>query len=300
MNKPESSVTSAGNPGQSRPGTSTSIASAPGQLPMSKYQHGLSNIGIAMGFAKATGATSFALHQNACVEMALNFERTDQARAIEYDYEPVTVLYYLEPVTGAPPRRIAMHVCRMARSAVPKVFLWNSKRWAVNLEMYPFGSKYDQLSDSILESLADRHEWPQWVNDAADDDEELDALLNSPSRRGLHSRVLITGYVHFDDVGGARKLDDAHQHRIYLRQGQGLPALPMQMSNGTKGMQAVLAMAELGDPIPVTFLLKSLVTCTLSGPEVVESVDFDFDVLQAFAVTPWDIEPRSAPLSAPE
>lgn len=299
MNKPESTVVSAVVSGAIPPESGASITAAIQSATMSKYQNGLSNLGIALGFAKADDAGNFALHQNACAEMALQFRIAEGARPIEFDYEPVTVLYHLMPQENAEPERVAIHVCRMARSAVPKVFLWNSKRWAVNLDMYPFGERYDQLSERIQSQLAEEHEWPAWVQDAIQEDEELEAMLNRPTRRGLHSRLLITGRVSFGDVPGARKLDDPRQHRILLRQDPTLPAIAVQISNGTKGMQAVLAMAEVNDPIPVTFLLKPLTTCVLAEePEKVASVNFDFDVLESFMITKADIDPSVSPPSS--
>lgn len=265
-----------------------------------KYRNGASNIGVACGFAAFDGEGRIRVHQNACREMGLPMELGAGVRGPSFPYEPVTVVYRLEPTETESPRLVALHVMRMARSMLPKTFYWNSQDWPLNLDFYPFRQdKAGTLTDDLLACLADEHDMPEWLHQACDDDDSLAELLEAAhSKKQLTNRLIVTGYVVPDRIVPVPREVASHDYlRVLLLQPGDADTIGLRMPPGTQGYNYMANGRCPADGIPVTVIGKLLVEIQREGEQVTKATT-DVLMLEMNAVQPWDLMDEALPAEA--
>lgn len=262
-----------------------------------KYRKGATNIGIMCGFATNSDDGTLHVHQTCCAELAFVMEHSEGSRKAEYDFEPVTVVYRVEPSGGdAPAKLIALHVTRMARDMAPKTFHWNRREWPRTLDFYPFlPSKAGQLRPEVVDALAAQHDLPEWLLRAAEDDDQLDELLFRPtSGKHLMNRVLITGTIFPGEMVEVPRDREAHDFlRLRLFQAEGDAPIGIRMPPGTPGYHFLADNPRARGGVVATAFAKPFMAYTVSddGPQ---GIHLDILLLQASAVTQADIEPAAA------
>lgn len=258
-----------------------------------KYRNGVTNIGVLCGFAALDAQGRLLVHQNACREMAFVLDRTESARAPEFEYEPVTVIYQLIPgPEGEQPRLSALHVTRMARSMLPKTFYWNSQDWPLNLEFYPFRpDKAGTLTDDLLEAIADESEYPEWLRHAAFEDDSLaDLISKTSSNKHLQNRLLITGHLRAGEMVAVPREVSAHDYlRVHLRQPGDSKSVGMRMNPGVRSFHYFAGERHPEGGIPVTAVAKATIEIEFDADERVTAATLDYHLLEANTVTQADV-----------
>lgn len=164
---------------------------------LTKYRNGVTNLGVMTGFATNTPDGGLRIRQTASAADAVPLVRAPQARAAEYDHEPVFVIFRMVPTPGTDvPTLVALHVTRLSKDRMPKPNHWfNPRAWASDMDFDPYYKRGEGRGwrREIVDSLADTLALPQWAIDAADGDSELAPLLYEPlSSSRLTSRLLLT------------------------------------------------------------------------------------------------------------
>lgn len=190
-----------------------------------KYRNAMTNIGIHVGFAVNLPDGTLRVRQNASIEAAWVFTRSEDARPAEFEFEPVTVIYRAEPTQDGV-RLLALHVTRMAKNMVPKSFKWLSQKWPINRDFYPFKpEKVGTLTDAIQASLAEESRWPDWLERAAEDDFVLDDYLRGKhSNSHLSNRLLLTGRITTGQITPIPATPELPSITLHLRQSFHRPA----------------------------------------------------------------------------
>lgn len=205
-----------------------------------KYRNGMTNLGVMCGFASNDPDGTLRIHQVSCPDMAFAFNRADGVRRAGFNMEPVTVIYRALPFNeGEQLVMEALHVCRMARSVVPKSFYWHSREWPRSNPFYPFREdRAGTLSDEVMAQLVDEHDLPDWVREAMAADEAFEEVLTRPlSNRRLNNRLLITG--HCERVLPPGSGHGAAELPIRLRQGRDDAAFPITLNFGASAESVV-------------------------------------------------------------
>lgn len=261
-----------------------------------KFRNGTTNLGIASGFASMTAEGEMLIHQNSCVELAFKVALGPTARVAEYDYEPVTVIYQVIPQADGSLSFLALHVTRMAAHAVPRSFTWSSRRWAVNLDFYPFpAGKIDALREDILETLAEDHEMPEWLLEAIAEDDTVERIVagRAASKR-LRNRIVVTGFISRDPRSDALvDSEDGRERRLVLKQFGDEHGVPVSLLMGTPGCKGLLDMANHGERTPVTLLMRPDAVATMdpdSDQEKVLGVDRRLIILEMLSVSAQDYD----------
>lgn len=260
-----------------------------------KYRNGTTNLGVISGFGRMDDQGNLHVHQNSCVEMAYVFELGEAARPAAYEYEPVTVIFQAIPSATSTPSFKALHVYRMTKDAVPRSFIWSSRKWAINLPFYPFPvGTNDQLTPEIMESLADEHDLPQWLQDEIERDPSVaEIVINPASSKRLRSRLMITGYVSNGIHPGAQPLDEGRQRRILFKQPGDNAAIPLLLPMGAQGCKGLADMAANNEPTPVTLLVRPsmhAIMAPVKDQEVVESTFMELTILEIGVVNATDFQ----------
>lgn len=262
-----------------------------------KYRNDMTNIGLLCGFATNEADGRLAVHQTSSRETAFRLTRRPEARPAQYDFEPVTVVFRVLPgADGDEPQMEALHVTRMARSVVPSTFYWNARSWPRSLEFYPFErTQAGKLTEEIEKSLVDEHDLPQWLRDAAQEDDSLADLLEGPtSNKHLLTRLLLTGYMAPGEIVPVPREKAAHDFlRVRLRQGLGDEPIGLRMPPGTKGYHFMAENRCGEDGIPGTAMIKPIVAYDYDG-EQVTNVHVDLLMLEINAPLPCDYKGVSA------
>lgn len=256
-----------------------------------KYRKDMTNIGLLCGFATNEADGTLAVHQNSSHELAFRFSRDPAARPAQYDFEPVTVVFRVVPgEDGGPPHLEALHVTRMARNVIPKTFYWNSREWPRSLDFYPFEpTQAGKLTEEIEKSLAHEHDFPQWLRDAAREDDSLADLLDGPtSNKHLLNRLLLTGYMTSGEIVPVPREKAAHDFlRVWLRQGHDDKPTGLRMPPGTKGYHFMADNRGGEGGVPGTALIKPLIAYDFDGDQVT-NVHLDLLMLEINAPLPCD------------
>lgn len=261
-----------------------------------KFRNGTTNLGIVSGFGRLDEAGVLMIHQNSCIELAFHLHLGSSARAPEYDYEPLTVIYQTIPQEDGSLRFDALHVTRMAKHAVPRSFTWSSRRWAVNLDFYPFpAGKIDALREDIVATLSEEHEMPAWLAAAVEDDESLERIVTGrAASKRLRNRLIVTGFLSRDPSGdGPGGSEDGRERRLLLKQPGDQYGIPVSLLMGTPGCKGMLDMATHGERTPVTLLMRPDFTATMdeeADTETVLSVERRLIILEASAVAMSDFQ----------
>lgn len=237
-----------------------------------KYRNDMTNIGLICGFATNEADGRLAIHQTSAQETAFRMTRHPEARAAQYDFEPVTVVFRVVPgEDGSEPRMEALHVTRMARNVVPNTFYWNARDWPRSLDFYPFEPRRaGKLTPEIEKSLADEHDFPQWLRDAAREDDSLAELLEGPtSNKHLLNRLLLTGYMMPGEIVPVPREKAAHDFlRVRLRQGRDDSPIGLRMPPGTKGYHFMAEHRCGEDGVPGTAIIKPVIAFDYDGEQV--------------------------------
>jgi len=176
----------------------------PGVIPMSalqsRYRNGVTNIGMICGFATNTEDGGLHLLTNGCIEMGWTLERSEGARAAEYDFEPVVAICRMEPPADewTQPRFLALHVSRMPHQLLPRCLIWLARDWPYSSEYTPFGGRFYTygFSSRVLDALADDAGYPAWLNTVLEGDSVIAEEFSRRARkRILPHRWVLTGRV---------------------------------------------------------------------------------------------------------
>jgi len=166
----------------------------------SRYRNGVTNLGVVCGFATNTADGGLHLLTNSCTEMGWTLERTEGARAAEYDFEPVVAICQMEPPDDewAHPRMRALHVSRMPRTHLPRYLIWLARDWAYSTDYTPFGERFHTygFTDDVLNALVDEADEPAWLNAVLDADTVLADMIRKRARKKfMPHRWALTGRV---------------------------------------------------------------------------------------------------------
>lgn len=259
-----------------------------------KYRNGLTNIGIICGFATSPADGELVVHQCSAKELGFRFRLADGVRGAELPYEPVTVVFRLIPTEdGQPPTLEALHVSRMAKAYVPKTFSWNASNWPRDLDFYPFEpARAGRLTADVVALIAAAPDFPQWLIDAAEQDDALAPLLEgTTSNKHLVNRFLLTGKLTPGEIVETQRVHEAHDYlRIWVRQGDTDEAIGARMPAGTAGFRYMSDRRCGPDGVPSTIFGKVLMTSDSDG-ETLSNVALDLLLLEANAVAPCDLQP---------
>lgn len=264
-----------------------------------KFRNGATNIGVICGFAVADGEGHFLLHQTSCREMGFRMRVGPEARMPTHEFEPVTVVVRLEPNDNGG-EMVALAVSRMARSMVPKSFTWASRDWVINLDFYPFRKdKAGTLADDVMAQLAEAHDFPAWLHEAALEDDQLAALIAAPtSNKHLQARILLTGFVRADGVVAEDRVKSAHDYvRVLVSQPGDTATVGARLYPGTPGYWGIRRLAESNEHVPVTSMLKPYMDIDVERDdesERVVRVQLGMRMLEVNAVAPEDLELAAA------
>lgn len=258
-----------------------------------KYRNDMTNIGLICGFATNEDDGRLAVHQTSSHEIAFRMTRDTDARAAEYDFEPVTVVFRVVPgKDGETPEMEALHVTRMARNVVPNAFYWNARSWPRSLEFYPFEpSQAGKLKAEIEQALVDEHDFPEWLHAAAEEDDSLAELLDGPtSNKHLLTRLLLTGYMSPGEIVPVPREKASHDFlRVRLRQGLDDLPIGLRMPPGTKGYHFMAEHRCGEDGVPGTAMIKPIMEFEYDG-ESVTGVALDLLMLEINAPLACDYQ----------
>lgn len=261
---------------------------------LSKFRNNTTNIGIYCGFARAEGHGQIRVQQTSSREMGLVFDLADSAREPTQDFEPVTVIYQAEPgKPGEQPTFTAMHVTRLARSHLPKGFVWRSGAWPNDPSFYPFSpEKAGPLNAELAVLIADEHEWPQWLLEAASQDSELaDLIAQGGSRARLSNRLLVTGRVVTEGVYPTHDGSKYNHLNLLLRQPGDLDAFEVRYGEHKPGYSRLASRAYPKGGMAVTAVLKPEVRVFEHDGAVATKSEFTIRMLEMMIVTDADIAP---------
>lgn len=256
-----------------------------------KYRNNLTNIGICCGFATNAPDGAVHVHQTSAKEKAFVMTRDEGVRAADYENEPVTVIYRLIPgEAGADPTMLALHVTRMAKNMVPKTFFWNARAWPRNNPFYPFKpEKAGTLTDEIMDSLADEHDFPQWLLQAAADDEILDDFLCAPtSNKHLLNRLLVTGHL---SSNGLVSGDHYPYIDVPLWQPNDADPIHLRLQLGRKGFYNMMRQRNNLRGQPSTIILKPEIIVLEHDDVTASRTEFNLMILEMLVVSGEDIAP---------
>jgi len=257
-----------------------------------KYRNDLTNIGILCGFAESNSSDEIVVHQCAARELGFRLRLADSARPAEFPYEPVTVIFRILPAAdGGEPTLEALHVSRLAKQLIPKTFYWNSASWPRTNDFYPFEpTRAGRLSEAVSAQIAETTAYPDWLVEAAENDDTLADLIERPtSNKHLLNRFLLTGQMTPGELVEVPRLVDAHDYlRVWLRQGEGDSPVGARMPQGTRGFH-FMGEGRCGPEGAATTILGKVLRVAEGDAANLGAVSTDLLLLEAGAIAPHDL-----------
>jgi hypothetical protein len=264
---------------------------------LSKFRNNTTNIGIYCGFARAEGHGQIRVQQTSSRDMGLVFDLAAGAREPTQDFEPVTVIYQAEPgKPGERPTFTALYVTRLARSHLPKGFVWRSGAWPNDPSFYPFSpEKAGPLNAELDALIADEHEWPQWLLDAAEHDSELaDLLTQGGSRSRLSNRLVVTGRIITDSESPVHEGSKYQHLNLLLRQPGDVDAFEVRYGEHKPGYNRLAHRSYPNGGMAVTAVLKPEVRVFEHDGTAATHSEFSIRMLEMMIVTDADIAPGAS------
>ncbi len=277
-----------------------------------QFRNGALNIGLYCGFATNLPDGTLHVQQGASRAYGMTFQRGEGARSAETPYELVVVVFQIEPphpqvaltdksqipnelFTGEQAILRALHVCKMPKRLAPKSFKWMIPTQVVDTEFYPC-LHYGRLSPQIMDSLPDDFDYPDWLNQVIEADQEVAAILTQrQSGISFQNRFLISGYLrkqYRPQTGEYGNNSDSTVCRM-LQPGD-TTGLQVTLLDGLPGSGTILSGRYMAGGMPAT-MLGTLIK--LAGHDKTQDAFvpyFHAKVLDLMAVTNLDVAPGEA------
>lgn len=264
---------------------------------LSKFRNGTTNIGIYCGFARTEGHGQVRVQQTSSRDMGMLFDLADGVREPTQEFEPVTVIYQAEPgKPGERPTFTALHLTRLARSHVPKGFVWRSGAWPNEPSFYPFTpEKAGPLNPELAALIADEHDWPEWLTAAAEEDEALGALLaEAHSRSLLSNRLLIAGRITTESESPVYEGSEYKHLNLLLRQPGDIDGFAVRYGEHKPGYNRFAHRGYPKGGMVATAVLKPEFKVLEHDGTRVTRGEFEIRLLEMLVTTDADIAPGAS------